>query len=411
MRIIRYEIQEFNGSGLCTCIGGGRTAPDRAAFYNSALIRYLDFNDSYLAPRETCHPSDNLGAVLVVLPKIAMPGGANSWPALAVSYQVQCRLSEAAPVRDKGFDHTTQGAYAVPQPGLRARCASILCGRPMPLQSAALPSTRSGSHAPAFYPIGRDSRIRTRLSARRIRPSLPRAESPGRWRFSKGTRASLTPSPVHFKSTGSGRTWKRVTRTIVKKFNAEIHSQSAIEGALELQKRHGFAAGEVDRVEIEIFHVAHRIIGGGEEGGKKIVETKEQADHSLPFLLAVALLDDQVMPAQYRPERIRRDDVQKLLQRIEVRPNQSYSARFPAEMVCSVEAALKDGRSFKIMKTDYEGFVTRPVLWQGATDKFRRLAGAYCDGAVVDEIIGIVAEMENAHVRSLMRILERVRLA
>jgi len=40
-------------TGHCTLIGGGRTAPDRAAFYNTALVRYLDFNDSFLASGET----------------------------------------------------------------------------------------------------------------------------------------------------------------------------------------------------------------------------------------------------------------------------------------------------------------------------------------------------------------------
>jgi 2-methylcitrate dehydratase len=64
VRLVRQQIEEFGGTGHCTLLGGGRTAPDRAAFYHSALVRYLDFNDSYLAPGETCHPSDNLGAVL-----------------------------------------------------------------------------------------------------------------------------------------------------------------------------------------------------------------------------------------------------------------------------------------------------------------------------------------------------------
>ena len=37
---------------------------DRVTFYNSALVRYLDFMDNFLAKGETCHPSDNLGAIL-----------------------------------------------------------------------------------------------------------------------------------------------------------------------------------------------------------------------------------------------------------------------------------------------------------------------------------------------------------
>src|SRR5215211_9107967 len=64
VRLVREQIEEFGGNPLVTLIGGGKTASDRAALYNGALIRYLDYNDSYLTKGETCHPSDNLGAVL-----------------------------------------------------------------------------------------------------------------------------------------------------------------------------------------------------------------------------------------------------------------------------------------------------------------------------------------------------------
>src|SRR5207237_7646673 len=66
---------------------------------------------SSLADRDTCHPSDNMGAVLAAAEMRGL-NGADFLTALAVAYQVQTRLSDVAPVRDKGFDHTTQGAYA-----------------------------------------------------------------------------------------------------------------------------------------------------------------------------------------------------------------------------------------------------------------------------------------------------------
>src|SRR5229473_7341990 len=112
IQMIRAQLEDFGGTPLATLIGGGMTAPDRAAFYNSALVRYLDYNDSYLAKGETCHPSDNLGAVLAAS-EYAGRCGRDFLTALAVAYQVQCRLSDVAPVRAKGFDHTTQGSYAV----------------------------------------------------------------------------------------------------------------------------------------------------------------------------------------------------------------------------------------------------------------------------------------------------------
>ena len=64
IQILRRNIDEFEPQGKCTLVGGGTAPPDSAAFYNGALVRYLDFNDAYLAKGETCHPSDNLAAIL-----------------------------------------------------------------------------------------------------------------------------------------------------------------------------------------------------------------------------------------------------------------------------------------------------------------------------------------------------------
>ena len=65
-------------------------------------------------------------------------------------------------------------------------------------------------------------------------------------------------------------------------------------------------APEVERIDLDVFDVAYHIIGGGEEGDKTAVHTKEEADHSLQYMVAVALLDGQVLPAQYEPDRIGR---------------------------------------------------------------------------------------------------------
>jgi 2-methylcitrate dehydratase len=93
-----------------TLIGssGNKSSPDRATLHNGALVRYLDFNDSFLAKGETCHPSDNMAPVLSCA-EYSEISGQEFLLALGIAYQVQCRLSEVAPVRNKGFDHVTQG--------------------------------------------------------------------------------------------------------------------------------------------------------------------------------------------------------------------------------------------------------------------------------------------------------------
>src|SRR5512146_1287905 len=53
---LRRQVDLFGGQPLTTFIGGGQSSPDRVALYNGALVRYLDFNDAFLAPGQTCHP-------------------------------------------------------------------------------------------------------------------------------------------------------------------------------------------------------------------------------------------------------------------------------------------------------------------------------------------------------------------
>jgi 2-methylcitrate dehydratase len=201
----------------------------------------------------------------------------------------------------------------------------------------------------------------------------------------------------------------RVERTMIKRYDAEIHSQTAIEAALELQRNQGFAASDVEKVEVDVFDVAHRIIGGGEEGDKTLVFTKEDADHSLPYLIAVALLDRTVMPAQFTAERLQRADVQSLLCRVVVRPRAAYSARFPEEMPSRVTVTLTDGRVLTLALSDYPGFRTRPQTWEAAVAKFTTLAGSPMADTVLAEIASAVRELEHITVAELTRLLGSVR--
>lgn len=406
IKSIRAQIEDFGGNAHCALIGGGQTSPDQATFYNSALVRYLDFNDSYLAKGETCHPSDNLGATLAAA-EYARRSGRDFLTALAVAYQIQCRLSDVAPVRERGFDHTTQGSFAVAAGvskalGLdeaRTANAIAICGTAF----NALRVTRTGPLSNwkglAYANTAFGCVYATFLAMHGVTGPLEVFE---------GNKGFMDTISGRFEIDWSREDLERVTRTIVKKYNAEIHSQSAIEGVLELKADHGFINAEVASVEIEIFDVAYHIIGGGVEGDKTVVRTKEEADHSLPYIIAVAILDEQVMPEQYSPERIKRPDVQSLLRKIRARPSADYSQRFPDEMPCRITVWLNDGRILIKEKRDYEGFFRRPMSWETAARKFERLSAPYINLELRREIIDAVANLEMIEALDLTRLLEKV---
>jgi len=407
IRLIKKQIEDFNGTGHCTLIGGGRTAPDRAAFYNSALVRYLDFNDAYLSKGETCHPSDNLGAVLAGI-EYTNGTGRELMTALAVAYQIQCRLSDVAPVRAKGFDHTTQGSYAVAAGvskalGLdRNRTANAISISGTAFNALRVARTGMLSHwkGLAFPNTAFSCTHATFLAMRGVTGPLEVFE---------GNKGFMEAIAGHFEINWLEEDLERVTRTILKQSNAEVHSQSALEGILEITHEVAFAPEEVVKIEIDIFDVAYHIIGGGEEGDKTAVQKKEEADHSLPYMVAVAILDRQVMPEQYRTDRILRQDVQSLLRKVVVHPSQEYSQRFPDEMPCRIILTLSDGRTVVKEKRDYEGFCTRPIHWETVVHKFEQLSAPYIDPSAGREIVDAVANLETIPITDLTRLLENLK--
>jgi 2-methylcitrate dehydratase len=406
IRMLKSQIEDFDGAGHCTLIGGGKTAPDRGALYNGALVRYLDFNDSYLAKGETCHPSDNLGAILAAS-EYAKKSGRDLMTALAVAYQVQCRLSDLAPVRSKGFDHTTQGSYAVAAGvskvlGLdRAKTANAIaiCGTAFNALRVSRTGALSHWKGLAYPNTAFCCTHGTFLAMRGITGPLEVFE---------GNKGFMDVIAGRFEIDWSKEDLERVTQTILKKFNAEIHSQTVLEGILELKQEYALTGEEIEKIQIEIFDVAYHIIGGGEEGDKTIVRTKEQADHSLPYLVAVAILDGQVMPEQYRPARIGEKDVQALLGKVTVKPSGDYSLRFPDEMPCRIILTLRDGQTIVKEKRDYEGFRTRPMSWETAVKKFEHLVSSSIERSLCQKIINAASHLESIPVSELTQLLGEV---
>lgn len=406
IKMLKEQLDDFGGNPLVSLIGGGKTAPDRASFYNSALVRYLDFNDSYLAKNETCHPSDNIGSILSAA-QYADKNGKDFLTALAIAYQVQCRLSDVAPVRDKGFDHTVQGAYGNAAGvayalGLNAEKTANAIAIAATAYNA-LRVTRTGNLSNwkglAFPSAGWTSTHSAFLAMRGIT---------GPEEIFEGNKGFKETIAGDFEIDWEKENLEKVTQTIIKRYNAEIHSQATLEGIEEMMLLYNFDVKEIESVVLNTFDVAYNIIGGGEEGGKKNISIKEEADHSLPYMIAVLLLDGNVLPAQYLPERIIKDDVQKLLQKVFVNEKKEYSDRFPNEVACDITIILKNGIRFHIDKKDYKGFVTRPASWDMIVEKFNNLSTSFANESLRNEIISMVKNIEKYRISELMGLLEKV---
>ena len=403
VKLVRKLGSDFGGLPLCSLIGGGKSSPDRAAFYNGALVRYLDFNDSFLAKGETCHPSDNIASSLAAS-EFADASGKEFLVSLAVAYQVQCRLSEVAPVRARGFDHVTQGAYAVAAGVSKALgLDAVETANALAISGASLNSlrvTRTGKLSNwkgLAYPFMSFCTFNAVF--------LAREGITGPLEVFEGNKGFMDSVAGHFEIDWSKEKLEAVNRTIIKKYNAEMHSQSAIECILAMRNLDGVRAEDVDSINVGIFDVAYKIIGGGDEGEKKLVRIKEEADHSLPYILSAALIDGAVDPEQYLPQRITRSDVQTLLRKVQVYPSKEFSNRFPEAMPCEITIHLRSGKTVTRKVDDYEGFLTRPMSSAQATEKFTTLTSKFLDEDRKKRIIDAVTQLEHIKIRQMMELL------
>jgi 2-methylcitrate dehydratase len=184
-----------------------------------------------------------------------------------------------------------------------------------------------------------------------------------------------------------------ILRTSIKFWPAEYHSQSAIEAALFLRKQIGEGV-EVKSMTIESHDAAVDIIGSEPEKWKP--ETRETADHSLPYITAIALIDGEVTEKQFQPERFTDPKVWKFLENVKVERNTELSALYPDAVANIVHVDLADGRRLT-RRVDYPlGHAKNPLKDSQVEEKFNVLVEPMLGRDRAQKIIAIVWKLNEA---------------
>ncbi|MBW3538781.1 MAG: MmgE/PrpD family protein [Planctomycetes bacterium] len=426
-------------------LGGGerRTSPELAAFADGVLIRYLDYNDTYLS-LEPAHPSDNLAAVFAAA-DAAGADGREIIVATVLAYEIQCRLCDAASIRARGWDHVTYGAFSTAAAAARLlgldaggiEQALNLAGTP----NVALRQTRAGELSEwkgcAFANAARNGVFAALLAAEGLTGPAPLfegtmgffrqvsgefeleplcGERDGPLERGTGSRphAGLVPEagsgegacPPFQQTEGGGF---MIDRTSIKFWPAEYHSQSAIHAALELRPQ----IGDPDRVksiDIASFDAAVDIIGKDPEKWRP--KTRETADHSLPYCVAVALMDGDVTLDSFRDERLRDERLLELVAKVRVHRDAALTAKYPRGIPNRIEVTLDDGRRLTAENEFPRGHDQNPMSDEELIAKFRRPAAGVLDEAQQDRLLDAcwkLDEWENlAEFRRLIPAASRV---
>ncbi len=356
--IAREVVSDFSAKHGATVFGTSHKAPpDWAAFANGCCIRYFDYNDTYLS-KEPAHPSDNFSAVLAVGESVGATGK-EMILAAAIAYEVQCRLCDAASIRARGWDHPTYGAFST-----ALACAKLMKLDPERTRHAI---NIAGVHCAAFRQarVGELSHWKGVAFANAARLGvyaalLARAGMTGPAPIFEGAMGFEKELGVSLGNVGEMFDKSReampaegpasmILKTSIKYWPAEYHSQSAIEAALFLRNQITDLS-KVKSIVIESHDASVDIIGSEPE--KWHPQNRETADHSLPYITAVALFDGEITEKQFEPKRFTELGIVSFLQKVKVERNAELSAIYAEAVANIVHVHLADGRTLT-KRVDY----------------------------------------------------------
>jgi 2-methylcitrate dehydratase len=369
--IARRAARNVLGEPGGTLFGGGRSSADWAAFANGVHLRYLDCNDTYLS-LEPAHPSDNWAAVMAVGEHVG--AGGRDWIAAgAVAYEVQCRLCDAASIRARGWDHVTYGHLSSALAAARLlkldHAQTVNALGIAGTTSAALRLTRAGELSMwkgcAFAHAARNGVFAALLAQFGMTGPAPLFEGDmGFWQQVSG--------PFTLRQLGGPTVadWM-LPRTSIKFVPAEYHSQSAIAAAFELRPAIGDPR-RIRSIEIATFRTAVEIIGQDPEKWRP--QTRETADHSLPYCTAVALVDGTITADQFSPRRLNDPSLLDLISRTTVVEDPALTAGYPEGIPNRVRVTLDNGTILERTVTYPPGHEKNPLTDDQLRAKFRGLA-------------------------------------
>jgi 2-methylcitrate dehydratase len=175
-----------------------------------------------------------------------------------------------------------------------------------------------------------------------------------------------------------------IRKTYVKFWPAEYHSQSAIDAALQLRHEVGEARA-IDSIRIESFEAAVSIIGSEPEKWRPT--SRETADHSMGYCVAVALLDGAVTQASFADDRIRDPAVLGLLDKIQIVEVPELNAGYPDGIPNRLLIKMKDGRTLSKLVKYPRGHAGNPMTDAEVVAKFEQQATGIVSQATAQRIV------------------------
>jgi 2-methylcitrate dehydratase len=390
--IARRLAAESSGQPPARVLGScSLTSMEMAAFANAVMVRFLDCNDTYVS-KGSGHPSDMIPACLAVA-EAQRASGKDTLAAVAVAYEIFTALADVVGLRDRGWD---QGVFVVL--GAAGGAAKLL--RLTREQTADALAIAVSSNVPTRQTrAGELSMWKGCATAASARAGVfsallaqkgmtgPTAAFEGR----HGLWEQVT-GPFQLGRLAGNGVQFGVERTNLKFFPAEYHSQAPLFLALDLRGK--VRVDEIAAIDVQTYHTAWSEIGSEPE--KWDPQTRETADHSLPYLLAVALVDGSITADSFTEARIRDPRLRELMQRIKVSEKKEFTSQFPSKLMTEIVVMTRGGQRLSVTASYPKGHAKNPMSDEDVSSKFAGLARGILEPGRRDALLKALWDFELA---------------
>jgi 2-methylcitrate dehydratase len=404
-RIAERYVAEKGSRGECTVwVSGLKTEPVDASFLNALAIRAMDYNDIYWKA-DPSHPSDIIPAASTICEWKGL-GGRDLILGIVLAYEVEMRLCEfAVPgIRERGWHHATLTAYAAP----------LVAGRMLNLDPDKMQHAL-GISASHHFTLGAAVAGKLTMMKNTVDPMATRA----------GVEAALLarlgytgPENVLDGKEGMfhclGRDWNlealigglghgfKIAQCGMKSYPTEALTHTPITATLYLRREHGLKADAVKEVRIETIARAADILS---DPAKYDPQTKEAADHSLPYCIAAAIARGKVTPEEFEDTAIMDPLVRAQLPKVKVKANPEFEELFPKIQPCRVQIETVDGKVYDRRIDVPKGDPRDPMTPHELAVKFHALSSGSFTEERREKIREVVFGLENLErVSDLMRL-------
>ena len=392
-KLVRAHAMEATANQGATVLGTRhRTATELATFANAVMVRYLDFNDSGTSKEVGGHPSVNIPSILATA-EYAGADVKSFISGVVLAYEIHGRLADVVGLWKRGWDHASYMTLAS-----AAGAAKVLGLRHAQIADALslaattgfyLGQTRTGKVSKwkgcAEGNGGRNGVFAALLAKRGM--TGPEAAFEGAKGFFK-----VASSPVEMEKFGGDDEPYKIQIAQHKYFPSDHETQCAAHPAIELGKILTGRLDDIEKIVVDTYHLTMEVAADSPE--KWDPQTRETADHSLPYIMALCLTQGGYWLDDFTEERIKNPKLRPLMKKIEVRETEECNSRFPESNSFRIKVTMKNGETIERGIDHAKGDPQNPMTDDEIVTKFRKLSAPVMSESQMDRALDRLWKLE-----------------